>query len=199
MWGNLDGESFVDPDCTPGRGLPCLLLRCGTVKFLSWACAPTKSSSFHPVRNVLDRRNTSCMTQRRAHAFLAVSPKTNINMHRSSFVNPRTTLTSHTRFPTKTIFRRPATTTTTTVGATPPVVEGGGCATLSDVYAAQPTGEEAVFVTDASSNKLAEGTPPTRFWLVRERYVVRVCRARVIGVRAGTENTNMLLRRERAK
>lgn len=45
-------------------------------------------------------------------------------------------------------------------------MEGGGCATLSDMYAAQPAGEEAVFVTDASSNKLAIGAAPTGFWLV---------------------------------
>lgn len=52
-------------------------------------------------------------------------------------------------------------------GRRQPAVSGGGCATLSDIYAAQPADEEAVFVTDANSTKLDIGTEPTGFWLVR--------------------------------
>jgi len=54
-------------------------------------------------------------------------------------------------------------------------VEGGGCATLSDLYAAQPEGEEAVFVIDADSEKLPVGTAPTGYWLVRKHQTITTC------------------------
>eukprot|EP00903_Cladosiphon_okamuranus_P011526 g10853.t1 len=59
-------------------------------------------------------------------------------------------------------------TSTATITYTSPTifVQGGGCATLSDIYAAQPSDEEAVFVTDESSEALPIGTTPTGFWLV---------------------------------
>lgn len=51
----------------------------------------------------------------------------------------------------------------------PSDVEGGGCATLTDIYTAQPEGEDAVFVVDAGSEKLPAGTAPTGYWLVRKK------------------------------